>query len=293
MAYFGIRMGEIIYYGAGAAENISYASINALVSSLNIAYKSEEESKGTNKWDADNYNKHANFVSALALPVVELLSPQKDEMILDLGCGDGTLAQEIAKSGASVIGVDLSEEMVRKSRQKGVDAYKMSVTDLKYIDTFDAIFSNAMLHWVKEARLALENIYKTLKNKGRFVAEFGGIGNAFLLVSAMEEVFMKNKDFGSFKNPWYFPSAEEYTTLLGDIGFSVEYIKLIPRPTPVDDIKNWLDIFANGIISHLNNEQKRRFKDEVREVLEPKIYSKEKGWVLDYVRLRVKAIKEM
>jgi len=247
--------------------------------------------KETNHWNPKSYNKHTAFVSQLALPVVDLLDPKEGEHILDVGCGDGTLAVEMERRGAKVVGVDMSNEMVEACRANGVEAYVDSVTALPYEEVFDAVFSNAMLHWVKDAKLAVQNIAKSLKKDGRFVCEFGGEGNAFALVSAMEEVFVKHPEFGVFDDPWYFPSVGAYKTLLESEGFRVEYAELIPRPTPMDDIMHWLDIFANGVTKHLSQEQFETFKEECRDILKTKIYSKEEGWMLDYIRLRVKAVK--
>jgi len=245
----------------------------------------------TNQWNPKEYNKHTTFVSQLALPVVELLNPQEGERILDAGCGDGTLAVEIEKYGAKVVGVDMSATMIEACKANDIEAYVGSVTALSYEDEFDAIFSNATLHWVKDAMGAVENIAKVLKHNGRFVAEFGAAGNMHHVVSAMQKVFANYPEFGAFQNPWYFPSAEEYQTLLESVGFEVESIELIPRPTPMDDIVHWLDIFANGITAHLSAEQFEVFKIECRDILLETNYSEEEGWVLDYVRLRVKAVK--
>ena len=245
----------------------------------------------TNKWNPNSYNKHTAFVSQLALPVVDLLNPKQGEKILDVGCGEGTLAVEIERRGAKVIGVDMSAEMIEQCQAKGIEAYVGSVTDLPYEEAFDAVFSNAMLHWVKDARGAVQNIAKSLKSGGHFVCEFGGEGNAYHLVSAMEEVFSNHPEFGVFDNLWYFPSVREYTTLLEAEGFSVEYMEIIPRPTPMDDISNWLDIFANGVTKHLSKAQFETFKQECQEILKETIYSEEEGWMLDYRRLRVRAVK--
>jgi len=246
--------------------------------------------KETNTWNANKYNKHADFVSKLAMPVVDLLEPKPNEKILDLGCGDGTLAQEIEKFGTKVIAVDLSEDMVAKTKDKGIEAYVMSATELNFKNEFDAVFSNAVLHWVKDSITTIFNIKTSLKENGRFIAEFGGYGNIKYLTDAMQEVFNNHKEYGNFNNPWYFPKDTDYKKLLEDNGFEVEYIELIPRPTKIDDISNWLDIFANGIISNLTNEQQIEFKNEVRKILKPKIYTEQDGWVADYVRLRLKAI---
>ena len=247
--------------------------------------------KETNRWSADHYNKHASFVSDLALPVVDLLEPVEGEKILDLGCGEGKLAIEIERSGAKVTAVDLSEDMVEKARERGLDAHRMSATELPFINEFDAVFSNAVLHWVKESESAVKHIHRALKERGRFVAEFGGEGNMRMVVGAIEEVFGRHPEFGAFKNPWYFPSVEAYRDLLESCGFEVAQIERIPRPTPIDDIIHWLDVFANGIVSHLREEERVLFNQEVRMLVKPKLYEEVKGWHADYVRLRVQAFK--
>ncbi|AXX92281.1 SAM-dependent methyltransferase [Malaciobacter molluscorum LMG 25693] len=247
--------------------------------------------KESNNWNANKYKKHANFVSNLALPVVELLNPKEGEKILDLGCGEGTLALEIKKSGAEVIGVDLSENMVEKTKSKGIEASVKSVTSLDFQNQFDAVFSNAVLHWVKNSELAIQKINQALKKEGRFVAEFGGYGNIKSLTDAMQIVF-NNHSWGKFNNPWVFFSDIEYKEFLENNGFKVEYIELIPRLTQIDDITNWLDVFANGITQNLTNEEKIIFKKEVKEILKEKQYNQIDGWSADYVRLRVKAIKK-
>jgi len=238
--------------------------------------------KETNSWNPNEYSKHTAFVSQLAMPVVDLLDPKNGERVLDLGCGDGTLALVIQSKGADVIGVDLSKEMVEVAKSKGIKAFVASATHLPFESEFDAIFSNAVLYWVKDANLAVQNIAKSLRGGGRFVAEFGGKGNMQSVIEAMEEVFAKHPEFGEFSNPWYFPSANEYKKLLEEFGFKVEYIELIDRPTPMSILAKWLDIFANGICQNLTNKQFEVFKQEVEEIAKSKIYSN-RGWILDYV----------
>ena len=248
--------------------------------------------KESNQWNAKEYNKNADFVSKMALPVVELLAPKKDEKILDLGCGDGTLSLEIQKYGSKLIGVDLSADMVEKSKLKGVEASLMSVTELTFNDVFDAIFSNAVLHWVHDANLVIKNVKQALKADGRFIGEFGGYGNIRSLQEAIQTVFERHREYGEFQNPWYFPKKEEYAKVLQEGGFRVHYIEIIKRPTPIGDIKEWLNIFANGIMKNVPTSKKESFKEEVESILKPKLFTQKDGWVIDYVRLRFAAQKE-
>jgi 2-isopropylmalate synthase len=244
-----------------------------------------------NNWNAQKYNKHASFVSELALPLVVLLNPKPNEKILDLGCGEGTLALEIERYGANVVCVDLSEDMVKKAQAKGLDARVMSATNMPFNEEFDALFSNATLHWIQESKEAVENIHRALKVGGRFVAEFGGDGNIYHIENAMREVFLKHPEYGKFNDVWFFPSTNEYQDILEKQGFEVRYIERISRPTPIDDIANWLVVFTNGFTKHLSEHEQENFRAKVREILKSKIYSDKEGWVADYVRIRLEAVK--
>lgn len=244
-----------------------------------------------NIWNAEKYSQGASFVSKLAFSLIDILDVKEDEKILDLGCGEGTLAKEMQNKGAKVVGVDLSENMVTKAKKNGVEAFVMGVTDLQFEDeTFDKIFSNAVLHWVKDLDTSASEISRVLKKDGKFVAEFGGFGNINSLCQAMQEVFSTNSDFGEFNNPWNFVSDEAYRNILINNGFKIKSIQLIPRPTKINDVKEWLDIFANGITVNLNQEQKNIFRNEVEKILIKNI-DKGNPWIADYVRLRVEAYK--
>lgn len=243
-------------------------------------------------WSASEYSQHASFVSSMAGGVLTLLNPQQGETILDLGCGDGELGAYIQSKGCSVIGIDASASMVASAKDRGLVAWEIDGHNLEFNNEFDAVFSNAALHWLLQPEKVIGGVHRALKNKGRFVAEMGGAGNIAILLSAMEEVFSANPNFGAFKNPWYFPSVKAYQSLLEKAGFSVESIELIPRPTPLSSgLDKWLDIFADSIISQLTGEQKARFFHEVKAKLKSDLYSEQKGWVADYVRLRFKATK--
>jgi len=242
-------------------------------------------------WRASQYINHASFVAEHGSPVLELLNPKRGEVILDLGCGDGALTSDIAKTGANVHGVDSSQSMIEAARQRGLSAEVMSGDKLSFNAEFDAVFSNAALHWMTNVTSVLSGVAKALKPNGRFVGEFGGHGNVASLVNAMIKCFANHSEFGGFENPWYFPSAEQYTQQLQSHGFKVHYIELIPRPTPLDSgVSEWLKIFSNGITKNLNPTQKKQFLDEVEQLVKPHILIQNE-WVADYVRLRFSAEK--
>ena len=243
-------------------------------------------------WDVQQYQESASFVPQLGTPLLQLLAPQKQEKILDLGCGDGKLTLEIKNYGCEVVGIDSSIEMVNAAQKVGLNARVLSGDSLKFEEEFDAVFSNAALHWMVNKNQVVAGVYKALKPQGRFVGEFGGVGNIKHLVTVISAIFQDFPEFGQFTNPWYFPSLAEYSQVLTAAGFTVDYIELIPRPTPLKNgVIQWLKIFANGITNHLTNEQQERFLKEAETRLHPLIYSESEGWVADYVRLRFKAIK--
>lgn len=243
-------------------------------------------------WNASEYIKHASFVPTMANDVVGLLNPEEGESILDVGCGNGELTQILKEKGCSVIGVDSSPNMIDMAKNRGIESYVMDGHNIPYQNKFDAVFSNAALHWLTQPEKVIKGAYLALKENGRFVAEFGGKGNIAALLKAMKEVFEENTDFGQFDMPWFFPSVEEYQWLLEEAGFHVKYIELIARPTPLKSgVEKWMEIFAEGITSHLSQEQKTVFLRSVKGKLFSVLYTEQSGWVVDYVRLRFEATK--
>ncbi|MBQ0720557.1 MAG: methyltransferase domain-containing protein [Gammaproteobacteria bacterium] len=245
------------------------------------------------EWNAPEYSEHAAFVSSMAGGVLALLNPQPGEHILDLGCGDGELALTIQQQGCTVVGIDASASMVESAKARGINAQLVDGHALDFHNEFDAVFSNAALHWLTEPEKVIKGVHGALKNNGRFVAEMGGDGNIAALLKAMAEVFEENPSFGTFKHPWYFPTVDGYKNRLEKAGFMLEAIELIPRPTPLESgLEKWLEIFADSISSQLNKQQKPQFFSAVKEKLSPVLYSEKDGWVADYVRLRFAAIKQ-
>ena len=241
------------------------------------------------QWSSSRYGKHARFVSDLGEPVVDLLNPQPGERILDLGCGDGVLTEKIVARGADVIGVDASADMVAAARHRGIDAHVVDAYHLEFASEFDAVFSNAALHWMKcDPDAVIQGVRRALKPGGRFAAEMGGHGNVaaitVALCAALENFGVKDP---AAIIPWYFPSIDEHRERLERAGFRCDSIELIPRPTPLPTgMRAWLETFAIPLIKSVRQEARADFLDEVTARLRPVLCDASGDWSGDYVRLR-------
>ncbi|MGB6192722.1 MAG: methyltransferase domain-containing protein, partial [Terracidiphilus sp.] len=235
------------------------------------------------------YGQRGAFVHGLAGGVVEWLAPQSGERILDLGCGDGQLTLRLAASGASLQGVDASPEMAAAARARGVAVDVAGAELLPYADaTFDAVFSNAALHWVRDHDAMMREVHRVLRPRGRFVAEMGGHGN----IAAIRVAFiaaLARHGFGDRENDVnYYPTPEAYTGRLSRHGFSVEKISLIPRPTPLGEegMRGWLCTFRRGVLDTLPAGLRETVIDESVALLSNALRDEVGKWTADYVRLR-------
>jgi trans-aconitate methyltransferase len=250
-----------------------------------------------NQWNAELYDSKHSFVSDLATNLVELLSPKSGEYILDLGCGTGHLTHKIASKGAEVMGIDSSPTMIEQARKNypQLDFDVVDARNLPYTEKFDCIFSNAVLHWIKEAEEVVVGINRALKPGGRFVAEFGGKGNVNAIVSAVFNALQKARSSTDTAfNPWYFPSIGEYGSLLEKHGFELTYATLFERLTPLDDgeqgLQNWLRMFANSLFNGLSTDAQISTIIDIENQLRPSLY-KNNTWFADYKRIQVIAVK--
>ncbi|WP_147533873.1 class I SAM-dependent methyltransferase [Bacillus marasmi] len=247
-------------------------------------------------WNANLYDEKHAFVSQFGQSVIELLTPKQGEKILDLGCGTGDLAQIINGLGATVVGVDKSENMVKQAQDKYPDIrfFVKDATQLEYHEEFDAVFSNATLHWVKAPKQALQSIYSSLKPGGRFVAELGGKGNVQKITDEVISQYEKHgQKFDIEKFPWYFPSIGEYTALMEEVGFTVAFCVYFDRPTPLEGengITNWIEMFGSSLFAGMDAKIKQEIITNSESNLRNILYKNGK-WVADYKRLRVIGIK--
>jgi trans-aconitate methyltransferase len=237
-------------------------------------------------WNAARYARNAGFVPALGAPVADLLAAQPGEHILDLGCGDGVLTAQLAASGAHVIGVDASPDLVAAAVDRGVKAQVMDGHALTFNQAFDAVFSNASLHWMREPEAVLVGVQRALKPGGRFVGEFGGHGNVAAIVTALRASLCAH-DAGEPTFSWFFPTADEYAALLAEHGFEVQQIALVPRPTPLPTgIAGWLHTFADPFLTRVDPRVRRRVLEDTETLLRPALCDQRGQWHADYVRLR-------
>jgi trans-aconitate methyltransferase len=246
----------------------------------------------TQTWDPERYARNARFVSDLGAPVVELLAARPGERLLDLGCGDGALTATLVALGCEVVGVDGSAEQIEAARARGLDAQVMDGQALSFGPEFDAVFSNAAMHWMRRADDVIAGAWRALKPGGRFVAEFGGSGCVETIRRALITALDRRGVDGGAADPWYFPPVDEYRARLERQGFAVAYIELIPRPTPLPgDVTAWLETFAESFTTVLPATKRPAFLDEVREALRPHLCDADGNWTADYVRLRFRAKK--
>lgn len=248
------------------------------------------------KWDSTLYDTKHDFVSNYGEEVVRLLDPKAGEVILDVGCGTGDLAAQIADSGASATGIDLSEEMIKQAEEKypEINFLVTSVTEYSNPFHYDAIFSNATLHWVLEKEKAVEKMFANLKKGGRLVLEMGGKGNVREIVDAIAAVLKKHGiNAQKLQQRWYFPSIGEYATLLESKGFRVEYAIHFNRETKLsgkDGIKNWIKMFGKDILEKMDESLVTVALSEIESILRPRRFYNN-SWYADYKRLRIVASK--
>ncbi|MGC1617673.1 MAG: class I SAM-dependent methyltransferase [Candidatus Acidiferrum sp.] len=244
-------------------------------------------------WNPERYARNARFVADLGMPAVELLAARKGERILDLGCGDGALTLKLAAMGCEVIGVDGSAEQVAAARKLGLDCRVMDGETLSFQNEFDAVFSNAALHWMRNPDAVIAGVARSLRSGGRFVAEFGGHGCCAKIKLALVGALDRRGFDGEAAIPWYFPTVEEYSSLLVKGGLTISYIALILRPTPLPgNLTDWLETFAESFTAKLPPADRPVYIAEVQETLRPQLCDAAGKWTADYVRLRFFATKQ-
>nr|WKN36869.1 methyltransferase domain-containing protein [Tunicatimonas sp. TK19036] len=251
----------------------------------------------TYHWDADLYQQKYSFVYQYGAGLIEWLAPQPTERILDVGCGTGELTEQIRQSGAEVVGIDHSAEMIRQAQHQypNVSFSVMDAAQMDSLPQFDAIFSNAALHWMLDAEAVVHQLYQHVKPGGRLVAELGGKGNIHQIISALnQQRTQAGYPFIEVGAQWYFPSVGEYSSLLEKAGFQVQLAQHYDRSTPLSDpengVKDWIQMFGQTWLKDVANEHREPLLQSVQKSLYSTLFH-DGIWYADYKRLRVIARK--
>ncbi|HST36141.1 MAG TPA: methyltransferase domain-containing protein [Allosphingosinicella sp.] len=244
-----------------------------------------------NRWSPADYAKNAAFVPALGNAVLQLLAPQPGELILDVGCGDGALTQRIVAAGAHVIGVDSSAEMIEAARTRGIEAYVIDAEtlDVEKFGQFDAVFSNAALHWMLDPDAVASGIFRALRGGGRFVGEMGGEGNLARLRQGLRDELTGRGYQMPAQDPAWYAGVEEFRRLYHVAGFEQVEAQLIPRPTPLPGgLAAWVKTFRAGVMDVAMVPEWER--DDIAAAVETRLAGAlrqgDGSWCADYVRLR-------
>lgn len=249
-------------------------------------------------WNSELYDKRHSYVFKYGEDLLGLLNPKPGEKILDLGSGTGHLTKMIADSSAEVTGIDSSSEMIEQAKQNypSLNFQKMNAANFYFPDKFDAVFSNAVLHWIPEKEKVVKCISDSLRTGGRFIAEFGGKDNIKNIVYALKKILLANNyQDNAGRINWYFPSIGEYSSLLEKFGFEVEYAAHFDRDTLLDegvDILDWLEMFGKEIFAGIEPDIKKILLSKIKDDLSAKNIRDGK-WFVDYKRLRIAAVKEI
>ena len=241
-------------------------------------------------WDAALYEENARFISELGLEILPLIEATHGQRILDLGCGDGYVTERIAQFGADVLGVDLSDSMLRGARARGLTVQRADILDLPFADEFDAVFSNSVLHWVRQPDKAVAGIARALKPGGRFVADLSGAGSLAAIQTALHGAALLHGGDVVLAHPFYQPTAAEYRSLLEDHGFQVDKCEHVARRTPLKTgVEGWLWTFRAAFFEQFDESAREKVLEDVIEMLRPVLCDQSGEWVADHMRLRVVA----
>lgn len=243
----------------------------------------------TSRWSPADYAKNAAFVPELGRAVVELLAPKAGERILDLGCGDGVLTEALVAAGAEIIGVDASAEMIAAARARGLDARVADGQALDFDGEFDAVFSNAALHWMLDPAAVACGVFRALKPGGRFVGEQGGAGNIARLRGALREVLVARGYPVPAEDPQWYAAPDEFRAIYEAAGFTDVEAWLIERPTPLPaGAAAWYRTFRAGFLDSASVPEAEidAVAAEAEARAAPALRQPDGRWIADYVRLR-------
>jgi SAM-dependent methyltransferase len=242
--------------------------------------------------EAEVLEMRGRFMTEFGMPLLELMKPRPGERVLDVGCGTGAIDKVLMDMGCTVVGVDVSAGMVEAAKSRGIDARQMNAENMTFFEEFDAVYSNSALHWMRHLDRVVSGVWRALKPGGRFIGEFGGKGSIAKIIGAIRHVMSKNGIEMESVQSWYFPSISEFSAILERIGFRVQSIELLDRPTVLPgDISDWVKMFGRHYLDSWDARERDRFLEEIRNIGKPLMVNEKGEWVADYRRLRFFAVK--
>ncbi|MEM8573454.1 MAG: class I SAM-dependent methyltransferase [Pseudomonadota bacterium] len=257
---------------------------------LSTPVKTPPSEGETQRWSASDFAKNGRFIQDMAGPIFALLAAKPGERVLDVGCGDGTLTAEIEATGADVLGLDNSPELLAVARMKGLTVKQADAHALDYVQEFDAVFSNAALHWMQAPELVVQGVARALRPGGRFVGELGGHGNIAAVATALRAVEVARGGTPEQAVPWYFPTTEEFESLLSSHGFAVRELVVVPRSTPLKaDMEGWLRTFCRFFFDRFEEPERSAVLGDVLSLLRPSLCDTQGLWTVNHIRLRFSA----
>ena len=244
------------------------------------------------EWDASLYDKKHDFVAEYGKGLLEFIPQNKEQAILDLGCGTGILTAQLVDLGSRVMGVDSSQHMIDRAKRQ-FSSIEFKVCDalaLPFEQEWDVVFSNAVFHWIGDHRALLQNIRKALKPHGTLVCEFGASGN----IAAIEDAFAAacgQLGYG-YQPKFNFPTAEHFGELLTEHGFRIERLYDYDRPTVLKDgeakLSKWMKQFFASELSAMPASAQTLVLKQAEERTRTALWNGNE-WVADYRRLRAVA----
>ena len=233
----------------------------------------------------------ASLMTGMGGPVLKLLDPKPGERILDMGCGLGLIAEELVKKGCDVVAIDVNFQAVEATRLRNVDARLMNAEAMTFKNEFDAVFSNASLHWMRHPNRAIDGVARALKKGGRFVGETGDRTNLKNIIAVVQTALERRGIEIENLHPWLFYTEESLTGLIEGHGMKVQSMETIDRPMVLPGtVGEWMSVYANNYLSSLHPKERNAFLEELMELARPTLY-KDGKWYADYVRLRFHAVK--
>lgn len=241
------------------------------------------------EWDAAAYDRVSDPQVAMAGPVIDRLDPRPGERVLDAGCGSGRVTELLLARGAEVVAVDRSQAMVDIARARLGERARVVCADLAELvldEPVDAVFSNAVFHWIPDHDRLFAALFAALRPGGRLVAQCGGKGNVERFLAVARRVSEREPyaaHLAGWEGPWHFASPEETTQRLERAGFTAIDCALERRPVvPPEPLEYLRTVCLGPHLEQLPDELRARFVGDVAggagEPLE-----------LDYVRLNINA----